>query len=289
MTNFVALPLVAMIAMTLFGSRILDRLSPATAARCSAVLLAAVTVAAVPTLWLIGLSGLAHLGFHNPVIDWSRHLLPEYRPIGAIVGIASLVAAIVGTVRAVRVAIHHRRLRCTDTCPLEIIETDEIYAYTMPGPAGTIAISTGLRNALAADEYDVVVAHEQAHARHRHDRYKLLALLTTAFVPPTQSVTARLDYYIERWADEESLEATGAERRLAARTIAKVALAAASPTPALGIADHGVAARANALLSPIEHPAMTVRIQSAMVISVSVLLATYQLHHSMMFGLDLVR
>lgn len=289
MVNFVALPLVVTLASTVLGSRILDRLRPATAARCTAILLASVSIAAVPTLWLIGLSGLAHLGLHNPVIDWSRHLLPDYRPIGAIVGIASLAAALVGTIRTLRVLLLHRRIRCTDTCPLEIIETEEIYAYTLPGPAATIAISTGLQKALAADEYGVVLAHEQAHARHRHDRYKLLGLLATAFVPTTQSVAARLDYYIERWADEESLEVTGAERGLAARTIAKVALAGVTPSPALGIADHGVAARATALLAPIEHPATAIRIQSAMVIAITVLLATYQLHHSLMFALDLIR
>ena len=142
---------------------------------------------------------------------------------------------------------------------------------------------------MAADEYDVVVAHEQAHARHRHDRFKLLALLVSAFVPPTRSMTTRLDFYLERWADEESLQTTGAERRLAARTIAKVALAGASPAPALGIADHGVAARAAALLVPIEAPATAIRLQSATIIAVSVLLATYQLHHSTMFALHIIR
>jgi len=30
----------------------------------------------------------------------------------------------------------------------------------------------------------VVMAHEQAHARHRHDRCKLLAVVATAFIPP---------------------------------------------------------------------------------------------------------
>ena len=253
------------------------------------MLLASAAIAAVPTLWLIGLSGLAHLGFHNPIIDWSRHLLPDYRPVGAIIGVASLIAALAGTVRAARVLLHHRRLRCTDTCPLEIIETDQIYAYTLPGPAGTIAISSGLRDALDAREFEVVLAHEQAHARHRHDRFKLLALLATAFVPPTRSVTVRLDYHLERWADEEALDQTGADRRLVARTIAKVALAGASPSPALGIADHGVAARVTALLAPVELPTMTIRIQSALVTLATVALATYQLHHSAMFATDLIR
>jgi hypothetical protein len=289
MINFVALPLVVTLAMTLLGSRLLDRLHPAAAARCTTVLLASVLVAAVPTLWVIGLSGLAHIGIHNPVIDWSRHLLPDYRPVGAIIGIGALVAAVAGTGRAIRVLLHHRRLRCTDTCPLEIIDTDEIYAYTLPGPAGTIAISSGLRDALDSSEFEVVMAHEQAHARHRHDRYKLLALLATAFIPQTQSVTTRLDFYIERWADEEALDQTGGDRRLAARTIAKVALAGASPTPALGIADHGVAARATALLVPVQQPAVTIRFQSALVILATVALAAYQVHHSAVFAVDLIR
>ena len=287
--NFVALPLVATLAMAVLGGRLLDRLRPTTAARFSAVLLAAVTIAALPTLWVVGLSGLAHLGIQNPITDWCRHLFPDHRPVGAIIGVASLLVAVGGTARAVRVLLHHRRLRCTDTCPIQIIDTEEIYAYTLPGPAATIAISTGLRDALDADEYDVVIAHEQAHAHHRHDRYKLLALLATAFVPPTRSVAARLDYYIERWADEEALEMTGSDRRVAARTIAKVALAGASPTPALGIADHGVAARASALLVPLEHPAMTIRIQSSLLLAATVTLAIYQIHHSAMFAFDLVR
>ena len=289
MINFVALPLVVALGVALAGSRRLDRLRPATAARCSAVLLAAVAIATIPTLWLIGLSGLAHMGFHNPVIDWSQHLLPDYRPFGAIIGIASLVAELAGTIRAGRVLAHHRRLRCTDTCPVEFIDTDEVYAYTLPGPARTIAISDGLRNALDDNEFDVVMAHEQAHARHRHDRFKLLALLTTAFIPPIAPVMARLDFYLERWADEEALDHTGAERRLAARTIAKVALAGPSPQPALGIADHGVAARAAALLAPVEHPDVTTRVQTSMVIAATLAFAAYQLHHSLMFATDLIR
>lgn len=289
MINFVALPLIVALAVALVGSRRLDRLSPAAAARCNAILLSAVLVAAVPTLWLVGLSGLAHLGFSNPLTDWCRHLLPEHQPIGAIVGFATLLAAIVGTIRAGRVLTHHRKLRCTDTCAVEFIDTDEVYAYTLPGPAGTIAISDGLRKALDDNEFDVVLAHERAHARHRHDRFKLLALITTAFVPPTASVAARLDFYLERWADEEALAHTGADRRLGAHTIAKVALAGTSPSPALGIADHGVAARAAALLQPADRPGATARLQTAVVIAATVALAAYQLHHSVMFAADLVR
>ncbi|MEO6569906.1 MAG: M56 family metallopeptidase [Ilumatobacteraceae bacterium] len=287
--NFVALPLVAALCIALAGGRRLDRLHPAAAARCSVVLIAAVAIAAIPTLWLMALSGLTHIGLHNSIVDWSRHLLPEDRALGSLIGVASLTAALVGTIRAWRVLAHHSGLRCTDTCPVEFIDTDEIYAYTLPGPARTIAISNGLLNALEADEFDVVMAHEQAHARHRHDRFKLLALITTAFVPPVSLVSARLDFYLERWADEEAIDHTGAERRLAAHTIAKVALAGPSPRPALGIADHGVAARATALLHPVEHADLTTRAHIAMVVSATIVCSVYQLHHSLMFAVALAR
>jgi beta-lactamase regulating signal transducer with metallopeptidase domain len=208
--------------------------------------------------------------------------------VGALVGATSILAAAVGTTRATRVLMHHRRLRCTDTCPLEFIDTDDVYAYTLPGPARTIAISAGLRNSLDDHEFDVVLAHERSHARNRHDRFKLLGLVTAAFVPPATRLTARLDFHLERWADEDALAQTGGDRRLTARTIAKVALARASPHPALGIADHGVAARATALLRPVEQPGLGTRLQTSLAIATTLAFAAYQLHHSVVFAADLI-
>ena len=114
---------------------------------------------------------------------------------------------------AARVLERHRQLRCTGALSVEFIDTDEVYAYTLPGPAGTIAISCGLQRALAS----------------------------------------------------------------------------ASPTPALGIAHHGVAARAATLLYPVEHPDAIAQIQTAMVIGATLALAIYQIHHSVMFATDLLR
>jgi hypothetical protein len=284
MTQFVALPLIVAIGVAVAGSGRLDRLRPATAARCSAVLLIAVLVAAAPTLWLIGLSGLAHLGVRNSIIQWCRHLLPGHGGFGAVIGICALVAAIIGTIRVARVLAHHSRVRCVDAGPIEYIATDEIYAYTLPGPARTIVISDGLRSALDRDEFDVVLAHERAHARHRHDRFKLLALVTKAFVPPSAPIASRLDFYLERWADEEAVDRTGTERRVAARTIAKVALAASSPHLALGVADHSTAARATALLDPVERTKISAGIHTAMVLAATLSFTVLQIHHSTLFA-----
>ncbi len=287
MNGFVALPLIAALVVALTGSRRLGRLRPAAAARCHAVLITAVGIAAIPTLWLIGLSGLAHAGIVNPITDWSTHILPDHRPVGAGIGFASLGMAVSGAVRVARVLLHHRRIRTTDTDPIVHIDTSEVFAYTLPGPAGTIAISEGLRTTLDAEEFGFVVAHERAHARHRHDRFKLLGLLAAAFVPPIAGATRRLEFQLERWADEEALVHTGAARDVAARTIAKVALAGANPQASLGIAEHGIAARAQAMLGPVERPGASSRAITTTVLTSTLALAMYQLHHTAMFAVEL--
>lgn len=288
MIDFVALPLVAAVVLLVCAGPVLDRLRPGVAARVTGVLTASVVVAAFPTLWIMGLSGVAHTGLRNPIIDWSHHLLPDHEPFGAIVGLGSLVAAILGTRRAVRVLRDHRRLRCTETSPIEFVDSDAVFAYTLPGPAGTIAISDGLIESLDDVELGVVVAHERAHVRHRHDRFKLLALLAGAFFPAVRPATRRLDFYLERWADEDAVSTTEVPRQLVARTIAKVALAGSVPAGALGVADHGLAARTTALIDPAPPPPGAARATTAGLVPCMVALTLFQLHHSAMFAVGLV-
>jgi beta-lactamase regulating signal transducer with metallopeptidase domain len=164
-----------------------------------------------------------------------------------------------------------------------MVETPEVFAYTLPGPGGTIAISRGLRQRLADAEFDIVLAHERSHARHRHDRFLLLALLVDAAVPLMKPATNQLRFHLERWADEEAVRDTSADRRTAARTIAKVALAN-SPIPAgLGIATHGVAARAGALIDPPSAPTTMRRAAIGVVVAATVALSLVQTHHTFEF------
>lgn len=283
MIDFVALPLVGVLATAPVASALLARLRPCLAAWAHAILLASVLIAAVPTLWLVGLSGVTHTDPQNPITDWSHHVLPDHRPAGAIIGLAFLAFAVLGSVRAARMLIVHRQLRCTGSSPIEFVETDDVYAYTFPGSAGTIAVSQGLRRMLDDREFAVVIEHERAHARCRHDRFKLLGMLTLAFVPPARSIARRLDHQLERWADEEALVRTGGDRRLAARTIAKVALANPSPMGTLGIGDHGAVARAEILLEPAPDPALPLRFGMIALLWASAALAVYQLHHNALF------
>lgn len=187
MTSFVALPLAIVFAIALLGRRSLDRLSPPTATRLNAVLLAAVLMAAVPTFWILALSGLAHAGVGRSLNGWSYHLLPDHRIVSGVIGGLAVVFAAVGTVRMALVLLAVRRMRSTHQCVFSIIETPEVFAFTLPGPGGTVAISRGLRQSLDDDEFNIVLAHERAHARHRHDRFLVLALLVDAAMPVMRS------------------------------------------------------------------------------------------------------
>lgn len=133
MTSFVALPLAILLAIALLGGRTLDRLSPPTATRLSAVLLATVLVAAVPTFWILALSGLAHAGIGSSLNAWSYHLLPDHPFVSGVIGGLAVVFATVGAVRMTLVLLAVRRMRSTHQCAFSIIETPEVFAYTLPG------------------------------------------------------------------------------------------------------------------------------------------------------------
>lgn len=285
MISFVALPLAVVLASALLGGRTLDRLAPPTATRLNAVLLMAVLVAAVPTFWMLALSGLAHLGVGSSWNAWSHHLLPDQPIVSGVIGVLAVVLAAVGLVRMTSVLLTLRRVRSTHRCAFTIVETPEVFAFTLPGPGGNIAISRGLRQTLDDEEFDIVLAHERAHASHRHDRFLVLALLVDAAVPVMRSATNQLRFHIERWADEAAVRTTSADRRAAARTIAKVALAEPPQPVVLGIATHGVAARASALLDP--PPAATAghRALIGAVVLTTTVLSIAQVHHTMEFAL----
>jgi Zn-dependent protease with chaperone function len=131
---------------------------------------------------------------------------------------------------------------------------------------------------LDPDERRVVIAHEQAHARHRHDRYLLTAELAAAALPPLRAITRRVNYSIERWADEAAARACG-DRELVAVTLGKVALHS-SPATVAGFNGLGVAARMRALMAPpIEAPPRSRLAAMWSSLAVTAAFSAYQLHH----------
>lgn len=291
MTEFVALPLLATLAAAFLSTSVHGRLRAEVAAKVTAIALATLVVAAVPTVWLMGASGLRHLGVRNPFTDWSSHLLPSFGVAGGVLGVVTFVLMVAGVARVFRVLRLHRSLRATQPADIEILPSSQVFAYTLPGGPGNIVLSRGLVSALNADECRAVVEHERAHAQHRHDRYLLLGSIATALLPFARPLADRLEFSLERWADDEAA-LNVEDRRTVARAIARVATAGgAHPSPLVtGIARLGAVARAEALLAPAPEPRAChpVVMVTCLALMTTVLSALLQLHHTAMFGATLL-
>ena len=249
---------------------------PMLAARMVMVTVVVVTAAALPTLWMLVLGYTAHLRLFG--MAWCTMPMTRQR-IPAWIGIPSLVIAASGAWRAVKVIRSHRRLRRDVPGPVEVAEHDDPFAFTLPGRAGHVLISRGMLELLEPEESAVVLAHENAHGRHRHDRYLFVGQLAASLVPPLRPLTTRLHFTLERWADEAAVAECG-DRRFVARTLGKVALASTAPAGVLSFTGLGAPARVAALLAaPAVLPRLAHRVGLWSAIAVTGVFAVIQLHH----------
>src|SRR5262249_45734554 len=116
--------------------------------------------------------------------------------------------------------------------PGQVVVTgdDAADAYTLPGIPCRIVITQGMLRALSHPERQVLLAHERAHASGLHYLFTTAARLAAAANPLLRPVAAAVGYTVERWADERAAAVTG-DRELAARAIARAALAATAAPP----------------------------------------------------------
>ena len=253
-------------------------LPPKLAARFVTVALVLVVIAALPTALVVAIVFLAHAPGVGEGFQWCAEALGLHSSVPAWIGIPVLVLLATGVVRTVRLVRQHRALRSDEAQPIHIAHSHKPYAVTLPGRAGQIVISTAMVELLDEDEHRIVVAHEEAHARYRHDRYLLTAELAAAVLPPLRGLARRVNYSLERWADEAAAAVCG-DRKLVAVTLGKVALQTHPPTVA-GFAGLGVASRMGALMAPPipkPHRSQLVVLWSSLAITAG--FSIYQLHH----------
>jgi hypothetical protein len=278
MPGAMVVPLLFATALALLVGAAHRRLPPVLATRATTVALVVVTAAAVPTVWLAGLSFLTHAPVLGRWLDSCVEPLSAHHPVAVWIGVPALLISAFGTWRSVRVLRTYRSVRQT-TGGVEVVDHDDVFAFTAPGKGGRIVVSSALDACLSPDELDVVLAHERAHAAHRHDRYLLVAQLAAALLAPLQPLVSRLRFSIERWADEEAVAVVG-NRRFVARTLGNVALRSADRQPALAFAGLGVAARMAALLAPPVHePRGAVRAVLLLLVGLVTVFAVFQVHH----------
>ena len=273
------LPLQAAIALAVAVTTAHRNLPPTLAVRAVAVALAVVAGAAVPTVWILGLGYLTHAPFVGSGLRWCLEIFGAHDRISPWIGVPSIFFGAVGAVRALRVVSAHRRLRHDHPGFVEIACHDQPFAVTLPGRGGHVVLSSGLVELLDDDEQRVVLAHEGAHARHRHDRYLLVAQLSAATIPMLRPLASRLQFSLERWADEAAVQECG-DRQFVAHTLAKVAFRSVSPAGSLSFAGLGVPARVSALLSPpAPVPRSSLVIGLWLAIAATGALAAFQIHN----------
>lgn len=256
------------------------RLPPILATRLLASVTAVLAIAALPTLWIVAIGYVVHVPAVHTVLGWCAvHVGHHGGATPTAIGVAATLAAVVGTVRLVKVVRAYRRLKCDWHASPAVTPHPEPFALTLPGRGGHVVLSSALVELLTEEERAVVLAHEEAHGRGRHDRYLLLGRMATAVVPFLRPLSDRLQYNLERWADEHAVARCG-DRRLVAATLGKVALGAGPVRGALAFHSVGIAARVRALLAPpVRVPRRRWRMLGLGLLAVVGACGAYQLHH----------
>jgi Zn-dependent protease with chaperone function len=165
---------------------------------------------------------------------------------------AGLVVALVWSwVRVLRIRRRHRDLlalvaREDAGLPgVLILDHPLTVAYCLPGMRAQVVLSSGALSALSAQEISAVLAHEQTHARERHDLVLLPFTALRRLLPGSRLVATAAEavsLLVEMRADEGACRTQSASSL--ARALHLFSRAAVSPPPgAIGIADGTVDAR----------------------------------------------
>ncbi|MFI1741616.1 M56 family metallopeptidase [Streptomyces sioyaensis] len=235
------------------------RLPPRTA---SWLLALAAAIAAGVWVTVLAMIGFTLVGQIPEVAEegrWSPDVLaadtPIDWPVAAACVLAVLVCAVALTVaswRRVRLMVDAwrecRHLPAADD--LAILDDPVPTAFALPGVPSRVVVSSGMLQALTADERRALLAHERAHLRRRHHLFLLVLQLATAVNPLLHPIARAGAFALERWADEEAATAV-ADRRLVAHAVARAALAAKrAPAAAMAATGGPVPQRVRALLAP---------------------------------------
>jgi Peptidase family M48 len=185
--------------------------------------------------------------------DYAKRLEPVSDAEGLLGG-GLLVLAAARLALAYRVRLRLRRALAgvvTDSPEtLVLVAAPEAYAFAVPGHVEHILVSEGMLRVLSGRQRRVLFAHERAHLRFAHHRFRLVAQVAEAINPLLLRTESAMVFLCERWADEQAAAEVG-DRRLAASSLSAAALApAGGPSGASAFHEHEVIRRVRALLRP---------------------------------------
>jgi len=252
------LPVLALRGIPLLGRR----LAPAVAARVLTGICVAAGLGTVAGLGLVAAAGLSRTDevLTQTPTHVSADVLAVLDPVPRTLGALAAAVLLVALTRLAVVSIRHARLARamaqvgagTAAGELVVFTSTAPHAYAVPGGrgrAGRIVVSDGMLRRLDAPGRRVLLAHERAHLRHHHHRYRAVAEAVATLNPLLRRLRDQVVFALERWADEDAATAVG-DRRTTATCLAHAALATTAPAMAAGsgFVEHAVPARVRALL-----------------------------------------
>ncbi|MEV1174358.1 M48 family metalloprotease [Nonomuraea sp. NPDC049784] len=232
----VYLPLLSAVLLAAGAPWLARRLHPATATWLLVVAGTVVAASTTLTLALLAWTIIVEIPAVAAIGPWSAQAWEIHNPVPdsvAVIALTALILVLCLLIETVTTLIR-RSLRARRALSnleagqgeLVIVDDTGLEAFTVPYPRkrGRIVVSTGMLRALSAQEQRALIAHEQAHLRHRHHLHRALAAVACALNPILWPLGPAVDFATERWADEQAAHAVN-DRRLVARALARAALA----------------------------------------------------------------
>ncbi|KPM53984.1 hypothetical protein CcI49_03845 [Frankia sp. CcI49] len=215
---------------------IAERMRPEPAARVFAWSALVVSVASAVNLVAFTLKALAELHWVAGIGSWSAAIVrADTAHVPWVTGLATvwtavgLAAVVVGRSR------YQSSLRAAwaavDGLPGEaeitIIADDRVEAFAVParsGRTGRVVVTSGMRRAVDDRQLSAVVAHERAHLAGGHHRLTWMVRLAALGQPLLWPMVAKVEYLVERAADEAAAHEVG-DRDDVARALGRAAVA----------------------------------------------------------------
>ncbi|WP_033341552.1 M56 family metallopeptidase [Catenuloplanes japonicus] len=220
-----------------------DRLRPEAAVPFLAWSIAWAAVASALNLGVFALKALAELPIAGRTFGWSDTFVRDdtahvpWVSWTSAVMLAAAVGALAWVWRRHRHDLAFARGYAglpADDDGVVLIDSPRADAFAVPVDGGRIVVTTAMRDALSGPQYAALLAHERAHLRAGHHRLVRLARFSAALHPVFWWLARRMEYLIERAADEHAA-ATLDDRRTVAKAIGAAALVAAGPGLTAGL------------------------------------------------------
>jgi len=235
----VYLPLVMPLLAGAAARPLAERLPPVAATWLLVLSAIALAAASSAVLGMLALTAVVRIPLVDSLGGMSGQVITAGDPAsvpaaiaaGALLTAAAAAACRASWRRAAALAAAGRRAHQLPGAGQVVVTDDQAAdAYTLPGLPCRIVITTGMLRALSPPERQVLLAHERAHASGLHYLFTTAARLAAAANPLLRPVAAAVGYTVERWADERAAAVTG-DRQLAARAVARAALATSTAPP----------------------------------------------------------